>query len=394
MDFEEYKGKALLREFGIATPKSFLVESAKMTSEKAQHLLNGAVIKAQVPTGKRGLAGGIKLIKTPGEAYSVAQQILGMQIGDRKVEKLLVEEQIPILAECYGAIISDYAGKSPSLLFSLKGGMEVEELAKKNPNLMNKFTISIEQGLSQSQIEAYVKQLDWDAFLKANRKKLEGYHFDLDPLQKKLMEHFLKLYQIWRTHDLELLEINPLVLTLKGDVIALDCKMTLDDGACNRQSDLAQKAALPAATPLEAKARDLGLKYIELDGNVGILANGAGLTMTSMDMIAYYGGKPANFMEIGGQAYTQGADALKIVLANKNVKSVLVNLCGAFARTDVMVEGIIEALEELDSDVPFFFSVHGTGDREAIDLLRQRLGVEPFSSGDEAAKAAIKVANA
>ncbi|MFN3868371.1 MAG: succinate--CoA ligase, partial [Hyphomicrobiaceae bacterium] len=190
----------------------------------------------------------------------------------------------------------------------------------------------------------------------------------------------------------ELIEINPLVVTKDGRIVALDCKLTVDDGAAARQADIVGMAAPEKLTDLEAEAAAAGLKYIELGGDVGVLANGAGLTMTTMDAIAHYGGKPANFLEIGGEAYTKSKVALSILLKNKNMKSLLVNFCGAFARTDVMAEGVVSAWRELDPGLPIFFTIHGTGEDEAVAIVRDRLGIEPFELMDDAVKAAVAAA--
>ena len=190
--------------------------------------------------------------------------------------------------------------------------------------------------------------------------------------------------------DAELVEINPLAVTSAGEVIAVDAKLSVDDSAADRRPELAALASAPALTGLEAQAATKGLRYIELDGSVGVLANGAGLTMTTMDVIEHYGGSPANFLEIGGDSYTLAVPALELVLANPNVRSLIVNFCGAFARCDVMAGGVVEAWEQLQPTLPVFFSIHGTGMDEARDLVRDRLGVEPFDSMDDAIKAAVE----
>ena len=200
------------------------------------------------------------------------------------------------------------------------------------------------------------------------------------------------LYRLYRQRDAEMIEINPLALTEDGGLVALDCKFTLDDAAIPRQPDLAALGAKERLSALEARGRELGLQYIELDGDVGVLANGAGLTMATMDAVRHFGGRPANFLEVGGQAYTLTKSALELALANPRVKSLVVNFCGAFARTDVMTEGVVTAWEELKPAIPVFFSIHGTGEEEAVALLRARLGMEPFDLMDDAIKAAIEAA--
>ena len=215
---------------------------------------------------------------------------------------------------------------------------------------------------------------------------------DLGAAEQQIAGIIDHLYRAWRTRDAELLEINPLALLADGRVVALDCKFVLDDASVFRQAGIAPHGSPGAMTELERRGAEAGLKLIQLDGNVGVLANGAGLTMTTMDVISHYGGRPANFLEIGGEAYTQAKPALELVLDNPKVKSLVVNFCGAFARTDVMVEGIVGAWEALSPTLPAFFTVHGTGEKEAIAMLRERLGIEPFATMDEAVKAAVEAA--
>ncbi len=374
MNFEEHAAKPLLAKFAIAVPDSRLAETPE-AAEAAAKIIGPCVVKAQVPTGKRGKAGGIKLAATPAEARDHASKIIGMEIGGWPVNKVLVEAQTPIARELYAAILDDSATKGPMLLFSAMGGMDVEEVAERDPNAMRRISIPIEKGLSDQDI----------------RKAISG--LGLDAEANALADVLLKLYTAWRELDAELIEINPLVITKDGRVVALDCKLTIDDGAASRQGSIVDQAAPEKRTDLEAKAAEAGLKYIELGGNVGVLANGAGLTMTTMDVIAHYGGSPSNFLEIGGEAYTKAKTALSILLENQNIKSLLVNFCGAFARTDVMAEGVVNAWKELDPDIPIFFTIHGTGADEAVAIVKERLGIEPFDLMDDAVKAAVAAAN-
>jgi succinyl-CoA synthetase beta subunit len=200
------------------------------------------------------------------------------------------------------------------------------------------------------------------------------------------------LYKAYRALDAELLEINPLVVTRDGKVVALDCKFVMDDSAIVRHAEVACGGTPDKLTGLEARAKGAALKYIDLDGEVAVLANGAGLTMTTMDVVRHHGGRPANFLEIGGESYTQAKPALELLLSNPNIKSLVVNFCGAFARTDVMTLGVVEAIEALKPRLPMFFSVHGTGDEEAIKILKERLNVTPLPTMDDACKAAVEAA--
>jgi len=321
--------------------------------------LGRCAVKAQVPSGKRGKAGGIRLVNDPQEARAAAKAILGMEIAGHRVERVLVEKCADIAQELYVAVVNDVATRAPMVLFSRSGGMDIEEI----PDSIVRIPVDIDKGFQTN------PELDEDigGFVK-------------------------RLYDLYVQTDAELLEVNPLVRLKGGGLLALDCKLTLDDAALFRQPELAGKGAREKLTELERRGRELGLKYIELPGNVGVLANGAGLTMTTMDVIEHCGGAPANFLEIGGDAYTKAEGALGLVLANPRVKSVIVNFCGAFARTDVMAGGVVEAWRKLEPSLPVFFSVHGTGEEEAVALIKQRLGMEPFDRMEDAVRAAVEAA--
>ena len=208
----------------------------------------------------------------------------------------------------------------------------------------------------------------------------------------KAVEFMSTLYRAYMELDCAMVEINPMVLSRRGQLFALDCKLVIDDSAVPRQEEMAKLGSPERLTPLEEKTAALGLKFIELDGDVGVLANGAGLTMTTMDAIRHFGGRPANFMEIGGESYTKARPALELVLSNPNVKCLLVNFCGAFARTDVMAEGVVNAWLELKPDIPIFFTIHGTGEDEAIAIVIDRLNITPYDLMDDAVKAAVAAA--
>lgn len=373
MNFEEHAGKPLLKAAGIPVPEGGVAYSQGAAAEVAQGL-GRCVVKAQVPTGKRGKAGGIKLCDDADAARVAAGDILGMTIGEHVVEKVLVERATPFTREFYAAVINDPETKGPKILFSTLGGMDVEEAAEQDPNAMRSLPVDIRVGAEVGQVRA---MLD---------------HADLDGREDAVADVLVKLYQAYRENDAELLEINPLAVTEDGDLIALDCKFTMDDSAVARHADLAESGTPDKLTDLEAKGKELDLKYIELEGDVGVIANGAGLTMTTMDVVRHHGGTPANFLEIGGESYTKGTEALSLVLDNPKVKSLVINFCGAFARTDVMTEGILNAWDELKPDLPTFWSVHGTGDVEAVAMLKDRLGVDPLPDMSAACKAAVEAA--
>jgi len=371
VNFEEQAAKPLLAAAGIAVPPGRLA-TTPAEAEAAAREIGPCVVKAQVPTGKRGKAGGIRLAADATEARAHAGAILGMEIGGCRVEKTLIEAQVPIVRELYAAIVNDPASRGPLLLFSTLGGMAVEEAAARDPQAMRRHAIDITEGLQRADAEV----------LAATVPEAAG----------ALADTLLALYQAYRVLDAELLEINPLVVTADGRIVALDCKLVVDDAAGPRRPGLLEKGTPDRLTALEARAQAAGLKYIELGGAVGILANGAGLTMTTMDAVAHLGGEPANFLEIGGEAYTKAEAALEILLANPRVRSLVVNFCGAFARTDVMAGGVVQAWKALKPAIPVFFTIHGTGEDEAVALVRRELGFEPYERMDDAVAAAVAAA--
>ena len=374
MNFDEHAAKSLvLAPAGIPVPRGQICRTAKEAAE-AVRAIGPAVIKAQVAAGKRGKAGGIKPTNTPEEAERVAAAILGMSIGEYKVERLLVEEQANIAHEFYAAVLTDTDGRKPLVLFSTQGGMDIEEVAAANPDAVRRQHVDpdVEPGA-----------VDFVSMLAG---------LQLGDAQASVADILSRLYAAYRRRDAELLEINPLAQLGDRRVVALDCKFVLDDAAAYRQEDIVKVAAPAPMTALERRGVENGLKFIQLDGNVGVLANGAGLTMTTMDVIRHFGGRPANFLEIGGEAYTKSAAALDLVLSNPGVRSLIINFCGAFARTDVMAEGVVKAWQQLKPAIPVFFSIHGTGEDEAVALVRARLGIEPYDLMEDAIQAAVQAA--
>jgi succinyl-CoA synthetase beta subunit len=374
MNFEEHAAKSLiLQPAGIAVPRGTLCTSPVEAAD-AVRAIGPAVIKAQVPTGKRGKAGGIKRADTPEDAERVARDILAMRIGDHAVERVLVEERAEIVREFYAAVLPDVQARKPLILFSTEGGMDIEEIAEAKPEAIRRLLVDIDRPLAARAITAMLEPLA------------------LGRATPQIADVLARLYAAYRARDAELVEINPLALLADGRVVALDCKFVLDDAAAYRQSEIAAAAAAEPRTALEQRGYESDLKFIQLDGNVGVLANGAGLTMTTMDVIRHFGGRPANFLEIGGEAYTKSEIALGLVLANPGVKSLVINFCGAFARTDVMADGVVKAWKNLQPTVPVFFSIHGTGEEDAVRLVRNELGIEPYDLMEDAVRAAVRAA--
>ncbi len=373
MNFVEHAGKRLLESAAIAVPRGAVADNPAQAGRIAADI-GAVVVKAQVPAGQRGKAGGVKTARDAAAAKAAASAIIGMDIGGHKVASVLVEAQADVAREFYAAVLNDPASGGPLVMFSTEGGIDIEEISARSPESVRRRAVGIARGFKVSDAAAMLDGLE------------------LGAAAGDVAQTLAKLYRLYRERDAELVEINPLAVTRDGRLIALDCKFVLDDEALPRQPDLAAHGAPDPLTELEARGAALGLRYIELDGNVGVLSNGAGLTMTTIDAVAFYGGRPSNFLEIGGDAYTKAAPALELVLSNPKVKSLIVNFCGAFARCDVMAEGVVAAWQELEPDIPVFFSIHGTGEQEAIALVRERLGVEPFDVMDDAVKAAIAAA--
>ena len=370
MNFEEYTAKPRLAAVGIKVPASILVYDGGAAARAAEKL-GACVVKAQVPTGKRGKAGGIKLADTPEDARSHALAILGMDISSNIVEKVLIEEKSDIKHEYYAAVLNDPPSKGPMVMFSTEGGMDIEKIAADTPEKLKKKTVDIRHGFTRDDAQAMLRGLD------------------LSGVKDHVADTLEKLYRAYVENDAELLEINPLIVTSLGEVVALDCKFVLDDSAIKRQPELVEHGSPDKLTELEARGEKAGIKYIELDGDVCVLANGAGLTMTTMDVIGHHGGAPANFCEIGGEAYTKAGIALDLVLSKPGIKSLVVNFCGAFARCDVMMEGFLIAWKNLKPDIPVFFSIAGTGDKEAIKMLKESLSMEPLPNMNKACEAAV-----
>ncbi len=379
MKLLEYQGKSLLSQGGLVTPDGAVARDASEAATIAGALGGRVVIKAQIPAGKRGKSGAIQFADTPAQARQAAANLLGKPINGFPVTAVLVEQALPIARELYAAVLNDPASKGPLVLFSVEGGMDIEEVNASAPEKVLRLPIDIRAGLSPVDAAALLSGTDLT-----------------DAEQASVAAALIGLYAVYLKVEADLVEVNPLVLTDDARVVALDAKVSLDPGALARQPDefmrSLESGQAEEESVLEDEGAKLGLQFIELDGTVGVLANGAGLTMATLDAVNHYGGSPANFLEIGGDAYTKATPALALVLKNPNVRSLLVNFCGAFARTDVMTEGVVTAIEELRPEIPVFFSIHGTGEDEAIALVRDRLGLAPYDLMDDAVQAAVAAA--
>ena len=356
MDLYEYQGKKLLREFGVETLEGVVAASPEEAREAAEQFGGTVAIKAQVLTGGRGKAGGIKVVKEAEEAEEAAKQILGMEIKEHTVRRVLVEAGAEIASEMYLSILVDRAEKKPLVLFSTEGGVDIEEVAEKNPDSIVRIYIDPLLGLRPYQ----VRDLIFSA-------RLEG------DVAKGVGQVLNNLYRAFTESDASLVEINPLVATKDGRVLALDAKVTVDNSSLFRHEDIAELHDVEAADPEEQRAMEAGLQYVKLSGDVGILGNGAGLVMSTLDAVSQAGGDPANFCDVGGGADAEMiSTALDIVTSNKQVKSVLFNIFGGITRVDEVARGLLSALEQSeDVELPIVVRLEGTNVEEGRQILAE-----------------------
>ncbi|MGA9365761.1 MAG: ADP-forming succinate--CoA ligase subunit beta [Bacteroidota bacterium] len=362
MKIHEYQAKEILRRFDVAVPRggvAFTPEDA----EKVARGLGGAVwvVKAQIHAGGRGKGGGVKLARTLAEVHDLASRILGMQLvthqtgpEGRVVKRLLIEEGINIEKELYVGITLDRSRSKNVLMASTEGGVEIEKVAAETPELIFKEYIDPALGLRPFQCRRL-----------AFRLGLSG-----DTL-KSAVRFFSALYRAYEGMDASLAEINPLVLTKEGSVLALDAKMNFDDNALYRHPDVVEMRDLDEEAPLEIEASRYNLNYIKLDGNVGCMVNGAGLAMATMDIIKLSGGEPANFLDVGGGASAETvANGFRIILSDKNVKAILINIFGGIVRCDRVAAGVVEAAEKLNVKIPVVVRLEGTNAKEGAEILK------------------------
>ena len=355
MDLYEYQGKELLRQYGIETLEGIVAASPEEARAAAEKLGGPVAIKAQVLTGGRGKAGGIKVVEEPEDVEEVARQILGMEIRGHKVRRVLVEAGAEIESEMYLSIMVDRAAKKSLILFSTEGGVDIEEVAERNPDAIVRIYIDPLLGL----LPYEVRELTFTAGLEGDIAKGVGKTLN-------------NLYEAFVGGDASLVEINPLVFTKDGRVLALDAKVTVDNSSLFRHEDIAELHDVDAADPEEQRALEAGLQYVKLDGDVGILGNGAGLVMSTLDVVAQAGGEPANFCDVGGGANAEKiATALDIVTSNKQVKSVLFNIFGGITRGDEVARGLLTALERSETDLPVVVRLDGTNSDEGRRILAE-----------------------
>jgi succinyl-CoA synthetase beta subunit len=381
MKIHEYQAKAILAQHGVPVPRGEETSDPADATPIAKRLgTKVVVVKAQIHAGGRGKGGGVKLAKSPEEAERIARDMLGMtlvthQTGPegRVVSRLLIEEGLQMTRELYLSLVLDRAAGKPVMMASAAGGMDIEEVAAKTPGKITR--VYIEPGVGIVPFEA--RQI--------------GFAIGLDgPQVNKFVKLATALYEAFVATDASLVEINPLVVTAAGDLLALDAKMNFDDNALYRHPDIKDLRDLAEEDALEIEASKFSLNYIHLDGNIGCMVNGAGLAMATMDIIKLAGGEPANFLDVGGGANAeQIRNAFKILMSDKNVKAVLINIFGGILRCDVLAQGVIAAVKELGVPVPIVIRMEGTNVDEGKRLLNES-GMN-FTTADSMGEAATKV---
>jgi succinyl-CoA synthetase beta subunit len=356
LDLYEFQGKELFRRYGIPVSEGRLATSPEEAKAAAQELTGPVVVKAQVLTGGRGKAGGIKLAATPAEAEAHATAILGMDIRGHTVQKIWVERASDIRREYYLSISLDRSAKSPLFMFTTQGGVDIEEVAISSPEALVRLHVD--------PIEGYHP---WQG-----RQLVYGAGLDDPAEQKQLADIAARLYEVFVGCEAMLCEINPLVVTSDGELRALDSKFTVDDNALFRLPEIAGMRDVAAADPLESLAREKGVTYVKLDGEVGVLGNGAGLTMATVDVVTFVGGRPANFCDLGGGGDAQGVvDALEVITRDQQVRSIFFNIFGGITRCDEVARGILKALGQMGVDDPIVVRLDGTNAEEGRRLLRE-----------------------
>ena len=376
MNIHEYQAKEILRKEGVPIPPGEVATTPEEAEAIAKQYGTTVVVKAQVHAGGRGKAGGVKLAKNPAEAKEIAKAILALHIKGLPVQRVLVTPAADIASEAYVGIILDRASKKPVFMVSPAGGIDIEEVAAKTPEKILKLPIDTRYGLQPYQ----ASRLGF--FLFDDVKKVRA--------AAKIMQ---QLYTAFMKSGCSLAEINPLVTTPQGDVVALDAKMVIDDNELDRLPDIAGLRDESAEAPSEVAARNANLTFIKLDGDVGCVVNGAGLAMATMDLVKYYGGEPANFLDIGGSSNPEKVvNALKIITADPNVKAILFNIFGGITRTDDVANGIVTATKQNPLKVPIVIRLTGTNEEIAMKILQEN-GFSASSDMDEAVKKAVELAH-
>lgn len=387
MKIHEYQGKAILKEFGVPVPRGIVARTPDEAEGAARELgTDIVVVKAQIHAGGRGKGGGVKLAKSPAEARALAEQMLGMKLvthqtgpEGREVKTLLIEEGLPIDREFYLGITLDRVTGRNVFMASSAGGMEIEKVAAETPELILKETVDPAVGLRPFQA----------------RKLAFGLGIP-NELISQAAKFMLSLYEAYEKSDASLVEINPFLLTKDSRLIALDAKLNFDDNALFRHKDYAELRDLNEEEPLEIEAAKYDLNYIKLDGNIGCMVNGAGLAMATMDIIKLAGGEPANFLDVGGGASQERVEqAFKILLADENVRAVLINIFGGIVRCDMVANGVVAAAKNLGVTVPIVARLEGTNVEEGRRVLRESgINIQTAKGMRDAAEKVVLAATA
>lgn len=375
MNIHEYQAKEILRAHGVPIPPGEIARTAEEAEKLAAQYGGMVVVKAQVHAGGRGKAGGVKLAKNAAEAREHANNIIGMEIKDLKVHTVLVTEAADIASEAYVGIIVDRASKKPVFMVSPAGGIDIEEVAAETPEKILKLPVDTRYGLRS------YEAMRLAFFLYDDVKKARS--------AARIMQ---QLYTAFMASGCSIAEINPLVTTPEGELVAVDAKMVIDDNELDRLPALEALRDETAEEPSEVDARNSNLTFIKLDGNVGCVVNGAGLAMATMDLVKYYGGEPANFLDIGGSSNPEKVvNALRIITSDKNVKAILFNIFGGITRTDDVANGIVTATKANPLTVPIVIRLTGTNEELALKILNEN-GFSAMTDMDEAVKKAVELA--
>lgn len=375
MNIHEYQARELLSAHGVPVPPGEVARTADEAERIAARFGTRVVIKAQVHAGGRGKAGGVKLAATPAEAKAEAERILGMSIKGLNVEQVLVAPAEDIASEAYVGIIVDRATRRPVFMVSREGGIDIEEVAARMPQAIRKLAVDPRYGL-----------LDFQAYA------LAVFLYDELPQQRACARVVKRLYTAFMESGASLAEINPLVTTPAGEVKALDAKMNIDDNELVRRPAIAALRDTASEPEAETAAREAGLTFIKLDGDIGAVVNGAGLAMATMDLIKFYGGEPANFLDIGGSSNPEKVvNALRIITSDPNVRVICFNIFGGITRCDDVANGIVEATRRTELRVPLVIRLTGTNEKQAVNIL-ERAGFSATTSMDEVVRTAVELA--
>jgi succinyl-CoA synthetase beta subunit len=376
MNIHEYQAKEIFARFGIPVPPGTVVTTPAEAESVAAKIGKPVVVKAQVLVGGRGKAGGVKIAQTPAEAKEKAAQILGMDIKGEKVQKVLITEAVDIAREIYVGVVMDRRAQKPLIMASAEGGVEIEITAVEKPQAIKRVHVDPLYGVHSFAARNLAAELADNA-----------------EQAKPMTDIIEKLYRVFMETDASLAEINPLVVTKDGRVLAIDAKLNFDDNALYRHADIEAMRDTDAEDAGETTARAEGLSFVRLSGNVGCIVNGAGLAMATMDLVKEYGGQPANFLDIGGSSRPEKVvTALTIITSDKSVRSILFNIFGGITRCDDVARGLVTAFNQMDLKLPVVVRLTGTNEKEAREILKQLPSLHTAETMDEAVKKAIQLA--